>query len=530
MNRVHLLAPLLLLLTLPLSAAPKPKPPIRVAVLDLQAPTTSPWLGPAVAEAVAAKLAGVKGVTLVEREKVETIVVAAKGGEVTPKLLGVDAILTGAVQVVGAFGDKAKVRISVKVVAVASAKLKGNAAFVLDGTGAELFALESKLATRFCQALGREATALQLDYREEQNFKAKQHFAEGISLLVKGDHRNAIAQFRAAQKANEGAFYARAHSYEGRAREALATAQKDDAAAKAIRAETVAQFRKDAATAAPAFYDLGRALQANQQPQEAIDAYGEYLKWADSSRKVVKWTRKQACYRVKTTRYPGVRSPKLIRAYCVIDEKRFYVTEKRKLYAYSLEDGELLWSWEADQALGTTWTDDDKALVSVRDRVLFSFRNRFWLIDATTGKEISSVVTAVNGGSTHKDMKSNSSTETAHLYGTVPNRAVVIRHLMDNKKKVMSGLDFATGKVAWEREIYSYQGSGAEAVLAVLEKPIRRVRLDILTGEEGGRIKAPSRSPEYAFTSEADSGDSFFLCRKIRAQPLFQRKSREASP
>ncbi|MCX7933764.1 MAG: PQQ-like beta-propeller repeat protein, partial [Planctomycetota bacterium] len=100
---------------------------------------------------------------------------------------------------------------------------------------------------------------------------------------------DAVRLFRQAQEANEGAFFARAHNYEGRARELLAQAQADDAAARQVREATVAQFRQDAADAAPAFYDLGIALASNDHYAEAIDAYRSYLQWIDERSKTLLW-------------------------------------------------------------------------------------------------------------------------------------------------------------------------------------------------------------------------------------------------
>ncbi len=313
-----------LLPCLPLGGAEKGPRPARIAVLDLKSPAATPWLGPAVSEAVAVKLAGVAGVTLVERDKVRAVLATAEGEAITPRLLGADALLTGSIQLAGKWPDKtAKIRLSATTVAVETARIEGAASFVLDGTVGELFTLESQLAERFAKTIGKEPTVLQIDYREERNLEAKRLFGQALVLLEKarealaretegrasarsqrttsdtvlqkqdpppaGKLRNAIRLSRQAQQANAGAFFARAHHYEGRARELLARAQTDDAAAKEIRERTVEQFRQDAADAAPAFYDLGRALHANAQYTEALQAFQHYLEWTDARAKTVLW-------------------------------------------------------------------------------------------------------------------------------------------------------------------------------------------------------------------------------------------------
>ncbi|MHC4885141.1 MAG: PA14 domain-containing protein [Planctomycetota bacterium] len=383
-------------------AAPKPKPPLRLAVIDLTVPTSVPWLGPAIAEAVSVKLAGVKAVTLIERERIEEAMAAAKGSEVTPKLLGVDAILTGSVQMVGAFGPEAKLRISAKVIGTESAKLKGESAFVLDGTVGELFALESTLAGRFCAVLGREATALQLDYREEQNLKAKQLFAEGIALLRQGEYRKATQSFRAAQEANEGSFYARAHSYEGQARERLAVAQKDDAAAKAIRDETVTQFRKDAAEAAPAFYDLARAYQADGNYEEAIQAYDQFGRWYDRSARPFAFSVISDSTPVVTEEGPGVyahgkrwydqnyyQMSKLrarTRSYVLDRGELIQLNDRGELLCHRLSNGEE--RWRVPLTRGKVYSRRCLSLIVRESSVFYVSEMGAGRIDRSSGKHI----------------------------------------------------------------------------------------------------------------------------------------------
>jgi len=163
-------------------------PPIRVAVLDLTSPASAPWLGAAVAESVSVKLAGVEGVTLLEREKIQQVMLANQGKEMTPELLGAEYLLTGTVQLVGKWPDeKAKIRLSAKVVSAKTAKIKTDAAFIVDGTVGKLFALESELSEKLAKALGKKPTVLQIEYHEEENLLAKQLFGEGLSKLKEAE-------------------------------------------------------------------------------------------------------------------------------------------------------------------------------------------------------------------------------------------------------------------------------------------------------------------------------------------------------
>ncbi len=390
-----------------LHAAEAQQRPVRIAVLDLKSPAATPWLGPAVSEAVAVKLAGVAGVTLVERDKVRALLATAEGEAITPRLLGADALLTGSVQLAGTWPDKtAKIRLSATIVAAETARIQGDASFVLEGTVGELFRLESQLAERFAKTIGKEPTVLQVDYREERNLEAKQFFGQALVLLEtardilakpKGEApRNgvqspiehltsAIPLFRQAQQANAGAFYARAHHYEGRARELLARAQADDAAAQTIREETVEQFRQDAADAAPAFYDLGRALQANEQYEEALASYQDYLEWMDESQKVVQWQSKgyhkiRQPVRAPFLNGPDVPQTRIHTGLVFATKSRVLCPSAAKLCAYSIASGELLWETDVKERLA------GGVLTARHGRVAYLGKQHLSVWDEATGE------------------------------------------------------------------------------------------------------------------------------------------------
>ncbi len=297
------------------SATAEQSPPLRIAVLDLDSSDAVPWLGPAVSAALRTKLVGMDDVTLLERERMREILLAKNDKPTTPELLGTDHLLRGTVQLMGAWTDEAaKVRISASIVSSANAKIDGDASFVLDGTVKDFFDMETELATRFAEAIGREPRLLQVRYRESKNLTAKKLFGEGLLKLqaaeaeVGGDSkdvafekkrvtaallRQAVDLFRRAQHENEGTFFARAHTCEGRARELLALSQTDDDKARAVREETVKRFRQDAADAAPALYDLAQALAANAEFEKAFVSFEDYRKWMDETFRVIRYRRRE---------------------------------------------------------------------------------------------------------------------------------------------------------------------------------------------------------------------------------------------
>jgi len=162
------------------------------------------------------------------------------------------------------------------------------------------------------------------------SLQAGERHSDAVRQRAAGLLEDAARLFRQAQKENEGTFFARAHTCEGRARERLAQVQMDDFAAKTIREQTVVQFRQDAADAAPAFYDLGRALQASEQQEEAIQAYAEYLKWMETRDKVLLWERRSKFASFWGVIEPGRWPDRFVRTRVMPADDRVYVLAQRK--------------------------------------------------------------------------------------------------------------------------------------------------------------------------------------------------------
>lgn len=310
-----------------LGADEKKKAPVRLALLDLRSPQRIAWLGPAVREALAAKLAGLDALQILEREEVESLLASHTGLESppAPSMLGAQYVLTGSVQVLGEWGQPdARVRINASIASTETAQVHGDGAFVLDGTIGGIFELETELATRLVRAVGEEPQLRILQRRESRSLRSREHFGRGLRALraaraalgrteegapfsAEGRERarplleTAASSFRAAQETNRGAFFATEHRYESDARELLARCQPDREATRRVRSETVERFRRDAAEAAPAFYNLGRALQASGSYRDALQAYDQYLQWMAENARVVRWRRENVyATRVRT--------------------------------------------------------------------------------------------------------------------------------------------------------------------------------------------------------------------------------------
>ncbi len=387
-------------------------------------------VGGAVAEALAVKLAGLDTVTLLERQRIRAV--TASRENVTPEMLGVDALVTGSVQLVGEWDDPAsRLRVTVNLVMAESGQIQGQASHTADGTVGGVFQLEADVAHIIATRLGLEPTTLAMDYREEETPLAKRHFGEGLQFLEQAaaleeaahahaqEHRApgltdtdraailpvlelAIAKLREAEQQNGDVFYSRAHHYEGRARERLAALQADDAQAKAVREATVRQFRRDAADAASAFFDLGRALQANQEYEEAIEAYREYLRWVDETARPFLWEARwynpmmietgPGYFEHGTRRYDldytGYnRAIDYTRPFKIHDGDILYCASPTTLTCVDLLSGQARWTApvENGENMGRTCT---YCLVVRKERVYFASKTWVQIFDRQTGEEI----------------------------------------------------------------------------------------------------------------------------------------------
>lgn len=395
---------------------------VRVAVLDFGSSISAPWLGAAVSEAIAVKLGNLRGVTVVDRVKAWEMPATLGKENLTPAALGVEYLIEGSAELIGKWPDKsAQVRLTARIVPAATEKARGKSDFDVVGTVGELFALESRLAEEAALALGREPQTLEMEYHEERTHSAKQLFGEGLSLLnevawalgAKADSatltreardraasflRGAIDKFRGAQQANTGRFFSRAHYYESQARELLALIQENDKETRRIREETVDRFRPDAAESAPASYDLGSALQKRGEYAEAIEAYDNYILWADETARSFRWERAVKPTLVVTEEAPGYfdygkrrydqdytgnsKPSDMSRPWAVDGNEIFFFSEDNRVVCLDLMSGVQRWALPAPSDVGAY------CLVARESRVYAANPEEVRVIERVTGAEL----------------------------------------------------------------------------------------------------------------------------------------------
>ncbi len=280
--------------------------PFRLAVLPLEAPAEHPWLGQAVAETLIMKLSGLDRLVLVERARIDEVLAATPRDSIAPSLLGADGLVTGSVQLDGDWDDPdARIRVTLHVVQAETGATNPAGAMVQDGRVRNLFAMETALARAAADRLQLESNHAALARRCVRSRDGLRTLGIGRQALL--DARRsaseeearrhlqiAIRNLRQAQAEYGGGFFARAHQLEAEARERLACRQPGDGKRRTVRAQTVQIFRNDAAEAAPAFYDFGRALEAAESFEQAADAYAQYARWMSEQARVLRWERRNA--------------------------------------------------------------------------------------------------------------------------------------------------------------------------------------------------------------------------------------------
>jgi len=222
-------------------------------------------------------------------------------------LLNAQYLLVGSYTVIGD-----NIKINARIVHAETAKINGATALAVSGKVSDIFALETELAEEFAKACNLEVAYNKLSYSDGKNTVSYKLFNQGKLLFVQangdkfqqssegadytspvqnaGKLREAINLFMASQQQNDGFYFAEAHTWEGKARIALANSTTDQQTKSEIQQDHVSKFEADAAEAAPAFYDLGVALQACGQYEKAIKAYDDYLRWMSENEKSVIWS------------------------------------------------------------------------------------------------------------------------------------------------------------------------------------------------------------------------------------------------
>jgi TolB-like protein len=244
------------------------------------------WLSTGITDTIISKLSKSNQFHLIEREKIIEIIKNKsinKIGESERVLIGAEYLIIGSFT---ALNDQ--IKINLRVSTAKSGKINQKSAFSITGKVSEILALEVKLVESFLKGYSFEVNPRELFYRESKNIDSYRCFNLGKEAYKNNYFQKAIQFFIEAQQKNEGFYFSSSHSWEGKARIAMSNSviSKNKII---IQNNHIKKFEKDAAEAAPAFYDLGLAYKASGDHLKAIDAFDEYLRWYDRSAKPFRW-------------------------------------------------------------------------------------------------------------------------------------------------------------------------------------------------------------------------------------------------
>jgi len=271
------------------------------AVLSFDVHSPNPdhaWFGPAMAESLTTRLAAVPALALVERRRLNDLLLAkgvGQTGEFDEKrskqaleILGVEYLLIGSVQVANQRRQIADIRIDARIVKTETAEIQGELAFSVTGSTSDLFALQSEIAVKFVDVLGIKVTDDEknaLQESEARNAQAYRVFQEANTLLDERSYRKAIDRYDEAMRLNRG-FFDAAHRNQGTAYVRLARASQGVKRSR-VQLEHIEKFERDARATSPALFDLGLAYKAAIRWHKAYKAFRNYLSF---SVKTVLWS------------------------------------------------------------------------------------------------------------------------------------------------------------------------------------------------------------------------------------------------
>jgi tetratricopeptide (TPR) repeat protein/outer membrane protein assembly factor BamB len=288
------------------------------------------WISIGTSDTLTYKLSENKRLQLLERAELHALLKKATSEEDIAELLGADHLLVGSYTVLGE-----SIRLDVRVLESSRGSVKDGLAFSVRGKVKDLFSLQMEIAEKLNKELNLVISHARLSLKEGNTFDSYQWFNRGKEHFDANALPEALQAFLKAQAFNDG-FFAQAHHWEGKCRMALAHVQKDHDSRKMVQEEHLDKFKKDAAAASPAFYDLGFALQSLGRYKEAIKAYDRFLTWIGDEQKTLQFEIKKNVIGGHTT-IPGA---------VQFDDDDLFLLSGKTLLKASVETGEL--DWEID--------------------------------------------------------------------------------------------------------------------------------------------------------------------------------------
>ena len=273
-------------------AAELPKTLIAIMPFKNDANASFEWLSVGIADTLISKFTGVPGLRVVERENLDVILGVDRGNSYdNPELQNRQLQLCQAqILLVGSYTVmEDEIRLNARIVASENSKIVGNHLLTVTGKINQILDLQTELAQKFAEKCQLEVPMLQLTRQEGFSYDAYQAYNQAKLLYQNGQYPEAVKLFRQAQQLDQSFYFAEAHTWEGKARLAMAQHHRDAKAKQDTLRHTVDVFEADAAAAAPAFYDLGTAYQATGQYEKAIAAYDQFLRWYDQSSRPFRW-------------------------------------------------------------------------------------------------------------------------------------------------------------------------------------------------------------------------------------------------
>jgi len=433
------------------------------------------WLSAGISDTLIAKFTGTKGIRIVERERLASLtnveflilndelkgkesisrnssmewVQSRDGGEATENasssakatadmevlnrkpntenwtqaakqlaLLNAQYLLVGSYTIVGE-----QIRVNARIVHAETAKINGDTALSVKGKISDIFALETELAEKFAKACNLEIAYNKLSYTDGRNTASYELFNRGKMFFADGKYAESVDSFVKSQQQNDGFYFAEAHTWEGKARIALANSTDDQSTKLKVQQAHVAKFEADAAEAAPAFYDLGVALQACGQYEKAIKAYDDYLRWMAQKDKSIHWQKKFIPVALQSQNEPNgdlLFVNNNLKSFALHKGNMLFISDGSRVVAVDAASGETLWS---------TFTENSSprqfggvfAINTVGDFLLFCSDRFVWILDKQSGKVINKIrrlFPVENGNILTENIQAGADGKTALLLST----------------------------------------------------------------------------------------------------------------